>query len=147
MSKRTAFPHRKQTRRGVVIICVLACLIVASSLAVTAIQAALRSRREAKTIQRVAQAEFLLDAGVALALEQLRNDEEYPGETWRVDSEELKGREGLVQIEVDAKSRKVRVTAKLVEATSNESATENPAAVIKRSHEFQAPQSRTSLEQ
>ncbi len=55
---------RRQARSGLVTVCVLVCLLVATSLAMVAMRSALRERREIMVRHQMLQTEFLLDAGV-----------------------------------------------------------------------------------
>jgi type II secretory pathway component PulK len=78
-----AFPkHQQTTHRGLVTICVLTCLLVATSLAMLVMQAAIRERREISLRHQMLQTEFLLDAGVQLARSRIMASTDYQGETW-----------------------------------------------------------------
>jgi hypothetical protein len=70
-------------RRGTIVICVLACLIVATALVASSTQAALRSRKSVRLQQQLRQTELLCQAGVLRAAQQLKKSDSYTGEQWR----------------------------------------------------------------
>lgn len=70
-------------RRGTVIVCVLACLVIGSMLAATTMQAALQGRREVRLQRQLRQTELLCEAGVIRAAQQLTQSADYTGEEWR----------------------------------------------------------------
>jgi len=74
--------NKSHRRRGVVLICVLACLAVSTVLIALSIQSALRSRREVRLHLQLRQTELLCEAGVLRATKKLRDDAAYPGEQW-----------------------------------------------------------------
>ncbi len=71
------------TRSGLVTVCILVCLMIATSLAIVAMQSALRERRQIGLRHQVLQTEFLLDAGIRRALRKLKESAAYQGETWQ----------------------------------------------------------------
>lgn len=73
-----------QGRSGTILICVLACLMIAISMAGTCIQMTLRSRREARRELQQRQAEWILNAGIQRAVRQLNASAGYKGETWEI---------------------------------------------------------------
>lgn len=75
-------PKSEGARRGAILICVLACALVASTLAATTLQAAMRWRRESRLPFVRQQTEWLLEAGVARAANALASNNEYDGESW-----------------------------------------------------------------
>lgn len=87
-----------QSRSGLVTICVLACLLVATSLAWLAMQSALRERREITLRHQMLQTEFLLDAGVRRAVRQSRSSADDEGETWQPELKATSFPNPLVQI-------------------------------------------------
>lgn len=90
---------KNASRRGAVLICVLACILVSTTLAATTIHATLRSRREHKTLLQLRQTEYLLEAGVKRAISSFRKSREYTGETWHIPTSVL-GKPAAVTISV-----------------------------------------------
>ncbi len=74
--------NNSHPRRGVVLVCVIACLAVSTVLIALSIQSALRSRREARLHLQLRQTELLCEAGVLRATQKLRDDAAYTGEQW-----------------------------------------------------------------
>ncbi|MDX1930060.1 MAG: hypothetical protein SFV81_26270 [Pirellulaceae bacterium] len=73
----------RSARKGVILICVIACLAVSSVLVALAVQSSLRGRREARLQLQLRQTELLCEAGVMRAAKQLENSASYAGEQWR----------------------------------------------------------------
>lgn len=74
----------RTSRRGTLLLAVLVCLIVATSLLTAMVQSALASRRQVRSLARLAQVELLLQSGFDRAVAQITADSEYRGETWRL---------------------------------------------------------------
>ena len=75
--------HEKPcSRSGTVLICVLACLGIVMVFVMTTIQSSLRGRHEVRMQRQVIQTEFLCEAGVRRAVQQLKKSAEYKGEIW-----------------------------------------------------------------
>ncbi len=70
-------------RRALVTVCALVCLLVATSLVVTAAQSTLRTKRELFIRQQLRQTDLLLDAAIELARQRIQLSPGYTGETWR----------------------------------------------------------------
>ncbi len=70
-------------RNGLVTICVLVCLVVASSIAMLTLRQEISLRRELSLHQQMRQTEFLLEAGVQKAASRLKESPDYRGETWK----------------------------------------------------------------
>lgn len=73
----------RSDRKGVILICVIACLAVSSVLVALAVQSSLRGRREARLQLQLRQTELLCEAGVMRAAKQFQNSASYSGEQWR----------------------------------------------------------------
>ena len=73
----------RSARKGVILICVIACLAVSTVLVALVVQSSLRGRREARLQLQLRQTELLCEAGVMRAAKQLENSESYLGEQWR----------------------------------------------------------------
>lgn len=71
-------------RIGTLLVCVLVCLGIATSIMLTAVHSSLRARRQIARELQMEQTRWLLDAGVARARSQLRGDSGYSGESWEV---------------------------------------------------------------
>ena len=76
---------KKSSRDGVILVCVIACLVVASVLVALAVQSSLRGRRESRLQLQLRQTELLCEAGVMRAAKQFQKSENFAGEQWRPD--------------------------------------------------------------
>jgi len=108
-------PHNRQAS---ILVCVLACMVVAMALVVSTTRSALRARREVRTQHQLRQVEFVLEAGIQRAARQLSNHAEYRGETWNLSPTATAGLDSVqVEIEVSsidgARPRQVKVVARL----------------------------------
>ncbi len=88
-------------RRGIVLICVLACCLTALSLGTLAVRMSLRSVRECRQTLRYRQAQWLLVAGVQRASQKL-NDSTYTGEVWELPKSVTGSEAARIRIEVAA---------------------------------------------
>lgn len=77
--------RRCADRRGVVLVCVLACLTVASTITLLSLSSSMRHRRHLRSHWQLEQTVWLLDAGYHRALKKSQQDPDYRGETWRLD--------------------------------------------------------------
>ena len=77
----------KRRHQGYLLVGVMVCLAIASTIALLSIQSSLRSRRQLRQEECVEQARWLLDAGVNRAAAQLMRSPEYQGEIWKVTPE------------------------------------------------------------
>lgn len=66
-------PRRYASRRGLVILCVLACLVVVTTMSLCNLQFALRGRTEARQHQWLRQATLLCNAGIERAQRRLQS--------------------------------------------------------------------------
>ena len=117
---------RPQKRQASILVCVLACMAVATALVVATTRSALQSRREVRKQLDLRQIEFVLGAGIQRAVGQLAADAQYGGETWTL-SKSAVGDLDSAQVEIEVSSRTVRVIAR------------SPATgltVVQRSHAF-----------
>jgi Na+-transporting NADH:ubiquinone oxidoreductase subunit NqrC len=114
---------KNKTRDGLVLVCVIACLVVTSALVALAVQSALRGRREARLQLQLRQTELLCEAGVMRATTRLQASIKYAGEQWLPELNLDNYHDAVVEIEVSdvdettsessASSKKVTVIAKL----------------------------------
>ena len=102
-------------RRGAALICVVACLAVATLLLGGMLKATLLTMRQIRTEGRLRQCEWLVQAGAERAAFRLATDVEYSGEVWSLAADEIVGTDpGVVNISVtrDSTGRaSVRVVA------------------------------------
>lgn len=121
-------------RRGVVLICALVCLAVATAIVLTTIRQALDARRHGRMERQLRQTEYLLDAGIRRAVAGLRGSDDYSGETWRPVGALPRMESVLVEIHIfrpidNPSSHQVTILAKLGHSAALASQTQ-------RSHTF-----------
>ena len=110
-----------RARKGTVLICVLACLLVATALITTAIKGSLRYRREAKAHHRALQANLMLDAGVRVARSEADVSNDNPLTLDLVDANQV----GLGKVTITTRSsveQAARYQVEIVARTENTSA-------------------------
>lgn len=73
---------RDTSRRGTVLVCVLACLGIVTAVVATATQFALRGRAEMRVQRQRIQVDYLCEAGILRAKKQLEGSADYVGEQW-----------------------------------------------------------------
>ncbi len=94
--------HGARDRQAAVLVCMLVCVAIATSLVAATLQSALRARRELRLQRQLRQTELLLTAGLERAVARLRADPAYQGETWELEPTTLPGNPpGSVRIEVN----------------------------------------------
>ena len=108
----------RSARGGAVLLCVLACLGVATAIVMVSIRSSLRARRQMRQELQLEQTRWLLDAGVAYAKSRLRTDPDYEGELWQVDPGFGSYAEATLEIaissdDVPANQLRLQVAAKL----------------------------------
>ncbi len=74
-------PNRKPSA-GVILICVLAAMVVVTTIAGVTVRSTLRARQMCKTERDLIQLELLIDAGMQRAQQRLAQDANYAGEDW-----------------------------------------------------------------
>lgn len=126
------------SRRGTVVVCVLACMLVAASLAAATTHAALRWRRSIRIDHQMRQTELLLDAGILRAAKQLRANPDYQGETWRLSVDSIGFESTAVEIRVnpddDPQGRRVDVVASI--GATGDSPKRTNQSQTRRSHTY-----------
>jgi type II secretory pathway pseudopilin PulG len=75
----------------------MVAIVLAGTLAIALVQAALAQRKQAEVDRRQMQAEWYAEAGVDRALAELEADADYAGETWTL-AETRNGRERTAEI-------------------------------------------------
>ncbi|MCP4890726.1 MAG: hypothetical protein GY904_29525 [Planctomycetaceae bacterium] len=124
---------RPPSRPGVLAVCTLACLTVAAAIMATTVHGTLRARRHAKLEHQMIQTEWLLDAGIHRAMNNMMNQPNYQGETWIPAGALDTFGAATVQIIVSPETSKpvtVKVKATIVEPSAR-------ARTTRRSHEFE----------
>ncbi len=71
-------------RVGAVLVCVLVCMGIATTIGLVAVRSSLQVRRQLRQELQLEQTRWLLDAGIARGLQQLNRRPDYQGETWEV---------------------------------------------------------------
>ena len=74
----------RSRRLGSLLVCVLVCLGIATSIMLTAIHSSLRARRQIVRELQMEQTRWLIDAGLQRAVKMVASDPNYMGETWNV---------------------------------------------------------------
>ncbi len=108
--------HKCQRRRGVVMVMVIVCLVVATVVCGLLLKTAVLARESADAQHHRVQARWLAESGIERAAARLAQDARYSGETWTLPAAELP-HGGLVRIAVEsprgrAGARLVRVEAR-----------------------------------
>ncbi len=125
---------RRDTRIGTVLVCVLACGLIAITLGACAIRLAVGSARASKQTLRLRQTQWLLDAGVGRSQLRISNGN-FEDELWQLSAEVLMEARGTVHIQVenaDSDSVLITVTAEYGPELANES-------TIRRSYAYRQP--------
>ncbi len=131
--------HHRSERQGVVLVCVIACLAVATAIVGYTVQASLRMRRESRMQLQLRQAELLCEAGVRRAVAKLAADRQFAGEQWLPDLDAKREREAVVSIIVAREPAsdvpQVTVTARLT-ADSIPSTEPQDLHAVQRTYQF-----------
>lgn len=123
----------EQKRGGSLLICVVACISIVSSILMGATHSALRARSQVRVERQLRQVELLLEAGVRRAAARAAEQDEYDGETWTLAADAIpEFARGRVDIEVDRSGAQpiVNVAAELSAGS---------ARTIRRSFQFSLP--------
>jgi len=84
--------NSKHNRRGAVLIVLMVCLLLVTSMLGVMLQTAVRARRQLTVERDRRQAELLLQAGIDRAAYRLASEADYRGETWKLDSDAIVGK-------------------------------------------------------
>ena len=125
---------KSRSRSGTILICVLACLGIVIALVMTTIQSSLRGRREVRMQRQLIQTEFLCEAGVQRAVQQLKKSPEYKGEKWFPKLGSTSYENAAIEIRIEPSTEVVNTLRAEVIATLAESAESNDR--MQRSHTF-----------
>ena len=126
---------RLKKRRGVILIAVLVCLGIATTIVLGAVQTSIRQHRQVRKELQVEQTKWLLDAGIDRAVESfLAQPETYQGETLTITPPPKKYANATIEISLlkfDRQSNRAafRVAARIA-------GTGSLAPTTKRSREF-----------
>ena len=130
--------NRPPSRTGTLIVCVLVCMGVATTIMSLSTIGAIRARRSIQKSHQLRQTQYLLDAGVLLCAKQLKASTEYRGETWRPKIQSLQrlNPEITITVQQTQQSRVLQIT--VVAQTGNHStdAESLDHRKIKRTHQF-----------
>ena len=72
--------NRTNQRSGSLLVCVLVCMGIATSIMLVAVKSSLQARRQMTEERKIEQARWLLDAGIRHAADAARADPTYAGE-------------------------------------------------------------------
>ena len=124
-----------QRPSGAVLICVLVCMGIASAIILASVRSSLRARRQMRREIQLEQTRWLLEAGAVRAVQELRADEDYSGETWRVDEAVERFDQARVEITVrrdvaPAGSARVDVVARVAQDAPNAQPTRRSRSLL-----------------
>jgi hypothetical protein len=107
----------RPSRSGTLVVYALVSMAIVAALLGNSVKSALRIRQWTRQQLQLVQTQVLCDAGVQRAVSNLRNDEDYAGETWLPDMSEAGWHAAEVAIHVaplrEGSSRRIHVTARL----------------------------------
>jgi type II secretory pathway component PulK len=104
-----------QKRAGAAIIAALVCLLVVMAILGAMLRGTLRDYRQIRSERDLRQTELLLQAAHDRALERLKKESDYRGETWNLPADEIAGTgEGRVTIEIKPATVQAAGNAKLM---------------------------------
>jgi type II secretory pathway pseudopilin PulG len=88
----------------------MVAIVLAGTLAIALVQAALAQRKQAEVDRRQMQAEWYAEAGVDRALSALQADADYAGETWTVtETRDSRERSAEIAIQIDRETQPPRL--------------------------------------
>lgn len=91
-----------RSRRGLVLIAALVCLLVSMAIVGSMLQGAIRARRQLHTERDLRQTELLLQAGFERSVAKLAADADFAGDAWELSAEGIIGRgAGRVTTEIN----------------------------------------------
>ena len=125
---------KSNPRSGTVLICVLACLGIVTVLVMTTMQSSLRGRREVRMQRQLIQTEFLCEAGVKRAVQQLKRSPEYKGEKWLPKLGTTSYEHAAIEIRIEPAKENANSLRAEVVASIADSANSNNR--MQRSHTF-----------
>lgn len=108
---------RTSDRRGLTIIAVIAFYAIAMAMIGVWVQSAIDRHQQSRQWHEKAQAIWLSDAGVRRAIAHLARQQDYEGEVWQIDAEQLGGPESAtvaIKVEAAETDEPITVTATAV---------------------------------
>lgn len=140
---RNAAPSPKSGHGGVVLICVLVCLGIASVVTLEALRISLRQRRQVQHHLQMEQTHWVLEAGWRRAHKAWTADRTYSGETWALEGVLQPNVNALVDIRVSDSPQPHAPEQWLVTATLR---THDPVPIItQRSQSWPFPSPSTAV--
>jgi hypothetical protein len=107
---------RSSRRRGIVLVLSVVCMSILVIVFGTLTRMAMMERSQARSEERRLRAGWLAESGLERAWVKLAGSPTYPGETWNLTAESLRGRDpAIIRITVDpipGDPRHVRVTSR-----------------------------------
>jgi hypothetical protein len=73
------------SRKGVIVFAVLACLAIATMIVLAAVQSSLKQRRQLRSVTQMEQVRWLLDGGITKAIELVQKNADIPTDPVPVD--------------------------------------------------------------
>ena len=125
---------KSRSRSGTILICVLVCLGIVITLVMTTMQSSLLGRREVRMQRQLIQTEFLCEAGVQRAVQQLKKTPEYKGEKWFPKLGSTSFENAVIEIRLEPSTDAINTLRAEVIATLANSADSNDR--MQRSHTF-----------
>lgn len=125
--------RRSDLRSGTILICVLACMVLTSSLTAATIRAVLRDRREVRADQQLRQTELLCEAGVMRAARGLQANSDYEGERWTPNISDSLWPDAVVTISIKGSEEAGLSSVQVVASLGSEAHFVNP---MQRTHVF-----------
>ena len=102
---------QQPNRRGVILIALMVFLAVAMMIVISWLKLAGVERRQLRSLQSRAQAEWLAESALNRAAARIAADPTYRGETWKLDSADIGGRDAgevLIRVEPVADSSNLK---------------------------------------
>jgi type II secretory pathway component PulK len=128
----------RTNRNGVLVVCVLVCIGVATTIMSLSIANAIRARRGVRKIQQLRQTEYLLDAGVLRSAEHLKRSADYRGEKWQPETMTIHHLNPTVLITVEQNEDPTKLLVTVV-ATLQDNGNQDSGSshrTIKRTHQY-----------
>lgn len=126
-------------RRGAVLIVAIACLSIATAIAIAGVRHALMGRRQARLEHQLRQTELLVDAGLRRAIKAVSADANYSGERWDLDPALTGFAATFEGANVEIKAMPQADGRRVFEVIASIGPDSNPAYQTRRSQRFSFP--------
>ena len=126
---------RLRSRRGTVLVGVLACLSVVIAMVMVTVQSSLRGRKQVRQQRQLVQTELLCEAGVKRAIQQWTKSPNYVGEQWTPRLRGTPFESAVVSISVRPLADKPDFAR--AEVTASLASSETSVDRMQRSHSFE----------